>query len=300
MKKLYMTCLALLTALALLAISALAEAGDWTQGVLSDEAVAAEFPYHAIVDLGGASALIVSTTPDGFITSEDKAVVYVDDAGVAKAVLEVGGGGGVKFFANADEGALTHYSRLSGEEHIEVYHLSSGALEPVVTADRYAPHHYPEQDSEDTLWFKDGEAVSEAEGQALFDLYAAGDAIAYAGDPALAFEGRWGSGRCTIDIARQDDGSFQVHIGWGSSASEQAEWDYVCAYDVDGQRLVNTIPGTMAVVTYGEGGEVTDRAVEYEDGDATFAIDGEGMLTWDDAKENAAEGMRFERGAAID
>ena len=46
----------------------------------------------------------------------------------------------------------------------------------------------------------------------------------------------------------------------------------------------------------GEDGEVASRVTEYEDGAATFTIDGDGMLIWNDAKENAGDGMRFERG----
>ena len=170
-----------------LATAALAETaaegadGDWTMEILADEGVVAEYPYHARIDLNGdgAPVLIISTTAEDFITDEDSAVVYLCADGEPKAVLEVGGGGGDRFFADLDAHILTHYSRLSGEAHIEVYRVENGALKLVTRADYYAPHHDPEQDSEESLWFQDGEAIPEAEGQALFDLYAGDDAISY-------------------------------------------------------------------------------------------------------------------------
>ena len=109
------------------------------------------------------------------------------------------------------------------------------------------------------------------------------------------FIGRWMSGRCTIGIVGRDDGSFQVNITWGNSASEQVEWRYDCAYDGERKALYSYEPGTKATVTYGEDGEIVSSVEEYGDGEATFAIDGDGMLIWNDAKENAAADMRFER-----
>ena len=146
--------------------------------IAKDERILAEYPYHAFIDLNGdgVPVLIISTTEDDFITDADRAAVYVYADGEAKNVLEVGGGGGDIFYANLDEKTLTHFSRLSGERHIEVFHVEDGALKPVTHADYYGPHHYPEQDSEDPLYFQDYAPVAEAEGETLFELYTAEDA----------------------------------------------------------------------------------------------------------------------------
>ena len=151
---------------------------DWYMAVLADERILDVYPYHAFIDLNGdgVPVLIISTTEDDFITDADRAAVYVYADGEAKNVLEVGGGGGDIFYANLDEKTLTHFSRLSGEGHIEVFHVEDGALKPVTHADYYGPHHYPEQDSEEPLYFQDDAPVAEAEGEAMFELYTAEDA----------------------------------------------------------------------------------------------------------------------------
>lgn len=151
---------ALLIAVMCLATVAVAETaagadGDWTMNILADERLIAEYPCHASIDLNGdgVPVLIISTTENDFISVEDRAVVYVYAEGEPKAVPEVGGSGGDRFFANPDERALTHYSRLSGEKHIAVYRVGNGALEQVTKVDRYSPHHTPERDSGETLCF---------------------------------------------------------------------------------------------------------------------------------------------------
>ena len=68
------------------------------------------------------------------------------------------------------------------------------------------------------------------------------------------------------------------------------------AYDDARKCLVTYVPGAKATVTYAENGETSDWRTEYEDGDATFAIDDADMLIWNDLKEDAGKDMRFERG----
>ena len=113
---------------------------------------------------------------------------------------------------------------------------------------------------------------------------------------AQAFVGRWGQGRCTIDITEGETGDYHVNITWGSSASENVAWDYDCVYDGETKLLSSYAPGVKRVLTWNENGEIADTQVEYEDGEAAFSIDDEDRLRWDDKKENAAGDMRFERG----
>ena len=119
------------------------------------------------------------------------------------------------------------------------------------------------------------------------------------GEGAERFAGRWGCGRATIDIFSAEDGTFDVTVTWSSSAWEQGEWRYRCAYDSETGQLKSDAYGTMADVTYSGDGDVASSVIVYTDGQATFAIDADGMLIWNDLKENAAEGMRFERGVIL-
>lgn len=190
MKGIFLKLLALALATAcLLAAAALAEApemaegadSDWYMDVLADESILAEYPYHAFLDVNGngVPVLIVSTTEDKFIGFDDKAVVYLYSEGAPKAVLEVGGGGGDVFYCNLDEHALTHYSRISGEEHICVYHVNGDALEPAIRADSYDAHHAPDEDNAEAIYLKDGEAVDEAAFREVSELYALDNAVYY-------------------------------------------------------------------------------------------------------------------------
>ena len=85
---------------------------------------------------------------------------------------EIGEAGGDRFYWNPEEHTITWFHRLSGESHIEVYALKDGELETITTADSYGPHHYPEKDNPDPLFFQDGEEISAGEIEALMDAYA--------------------------------------------------------------------------------------------------------------------------------
>ena len=143
----------------------------------------------------------------------------------------------------------------------------------------------------DVLFWNDSEGLAKR-----FELVRLSVAEEEEWNEAQAFLGRWGYGRATIDILPNDDAAYHVEITWANSAAEVVEWNYDCCYDADTKRMKNYEPGVKAVVTYGVDGEITDRKVEYEDGEASFYMDGEDILIWEDAKENAGEDIRFERG----
>ena len=106
-----------------------------------------------------------------------------------------------------------------------------------------------------------------------------------------AFVGDWMCDRASIYID-EDDNVYNVHITWGSSAFERAVWDYTCVLDPATGALTGV--GKESTETYNDSGELTATDVVYTDGAAIFAIDGDALL-WNDAKENVAEGMRFQR-----
>ena len=150
--------------------------------ILADEAMLEKYPYHAFVDINGngVPVLLISTTQESFIGDEDSCVVYLYDKGAPKQVMEVGVGGGDVFFCNLDMRTLTHYSRLSGEEHIEIYHPMNGALELVTKADFYSPGHGLADGSNEAVYLQDGEPITEAEADLLRGDYATDNAITYA------------------------------------------------------------------------------------------------------------------------
>lgn len=187
MKKILTLVLAMLFALtamtASLAETVMAEGADsdWYMDVLADEAVIAEYPYHAFVDINGngVPVLLIATTQNSFVGADDKGIVYLYDQGAPKQVMTFGEAGGDIFYANKDEHTLTHYSRLSGEAHIEVYKAVDGALELVTKLDTYQPFHGPEGDNAEPLCLQDDQQITEAEADALIATYATDNAITY-------------------------------------------------------------------------------------------------------------------------
>ena len=111
---------------------------------------------------------------------------------------------------------------------------------------------------------------------------------------AEAFEGVWQCDRATAALYWEEEG-FKVLITWGSSAWEETEWEYSCYYNEEDHTLSAVPFGTRTEVVYGEDGEPVSATEAYNDGEAVFSLDADGCLLWQDLKENAGEGMRFEK-----
>ena len=111
---------------------------------------------------------------------------------------------------------------------------------------------------------------------------------------AAVYEGAWQCGRASMDVNWEEEG-FRVLIRWGSSAWEHTEWEYSCYYHEDDNSLVSMPFGIRTEYVYGEDGEIASVTDVYDDGEATFLLDEEGCLIWQDEKENAGEGMRFKK-----
>ena len=118
----------------------------------------------------------------------------------------------------------------------------------------------------------------------------------YAPMPAEAavFEGVWQCGRASIEMYWEEEG-FRVLICWGSSAWEHTEWEYSCFYHEESNTLVSMPFGTRTEIVYGDDGELVSATEVYNDGDASFALTEDGFLTWMDEKENAGDGLLFEK-----
>lgn len=108
------------------------------------------------------------------------------------------------------------------------------------------------------------------------------------------YSGAWICGRASMEIALEDSG-YKVFISWPSGAAEVSEWEYSCVYSFVSDALEAMPFGIRTDLIYGEDGEIASSNVIYEDGEATFSLDENGYLLWQDAKEDAGKDMRFER-----
>jgi len=113
-------------------------------------------------------------------------------------------------------------------------------------------------------------------------------------EAAAVYEGTWVCDRASIEIVWEEEG-FRVAIAWGSSAFENTEWEYSCFYHEEDNTLVAMPTGSRTEFTYDDNGEVKSFSVVYDDGEATFSLDENGFLIWNDAKEGAGKDMLFER-----
>lgn len=126
------------------------------------------------------------------------------------------------------------------------------------------------------------------------DFVAAEDDAVPQPEAAKAFDGVWQCGRASIEMYWEEEG-FRVLIAWGGSAWEHSEWQYSCYYHEEDNTVVSMPFGTRTEYVYGEDGALVSATEAYNDGAATFLLDEEGYLIWQDEKENAGEGMRFEK-----
>ncbi|MBO6115274.1 MAG: hypothetical protein J6P57_09495 [Lachnospiraceae bacterium] len=99
--------------------------------------------------------------------------------------------------------------------------------------------------------------------------------------------------RATIMIASSGGDAVNVDITWGSSAFLSAEWTITGTFNPSDTSITYT-NGILKYVEYAEDGSSQEEIV-YTDGSGSFVFDmSSNSLRWNDAKENAAEGMVFE------
>jgi len=152
--------------------------------------------------------------------------------------------------------------------------------------------------SDAVFYFKDGLLIWDDKNEGLDDgmvfQRTAGENEEPMPAEAAAFEGVWQCDRATIAMYGEEEG-FNVLITWGSSAWEYTEWDYSCFYHDEDSTLVSMPFGTRTDLVYDENGDIASADEVYNDGEAVFSLDEEGKLIWQDQKENAGDGMRFEK-----
>lgn len=108
--------------------------------------------------------------------------------------------------------------------------------------------------------------------------------------PAEDYVGIWNCGRCTITISKAKD-VYKANIIWGSSAFENAEWNYNCHYDEESATLVCDSDATLVNHKYNDTGKDKKTTV-YKDGSGSFKVRG-GVLRWTDEKEDAGKELYF-------
>lgn len=106
------------------------------------------------------------------------------------------------------------------------------------------------------------------------------------------FVGEWLCDDASIYID-EEDGVFDIYIMWIINDTEEDIWEYTCTLDAQTGAL--TGEGKKSHEVIDEEGEIVSNEEIYTDGSATFALE-DGALIWADAKEDVAQGMRFERG----
>ena len=103
----------------------------------------------------------------------------------------------------------------------------------------------------------------------------------------------WACDRAVIRMYWEEEG-YRVAVEWSSSAWENSVWEYNCHYHADENALVSLPFGIRTDYVYDDAGNIVNANVIYEDGQAKFFLDADGKLIWQDEKENAGDGMRFE------
>lgn len=107
--------------------------------------------------------------------------------------------------------------------------------------------------------------------------------------------GTWGAERCSIEISKVSNNTFDVLIHWGSSAFEYEQWKYTCNFNEENGHLICSDSGVREKVTLTDEEGASEKVTkEYSDGKAEFYIK-DGYLIWNDKKENAGEDMKFEK-----
>ena len=123
-------------------------------------------------------------------------------------------------------------------------------------------------------------------------------------NPTEAFVGRWADpvyGRASLSIipadvedAAEDGYFYDIGIIWGDSVDSVGIWRMTALWDAQARSLAYE-GGTMALVTYDENGEIRETDVQWDDAEGAFTLNEEGILLWNDSREERSTEFRLER-----
>ena len=106
------------------------------------------------------------------------------------------------------------------------------------------------------------------------------------------YSSEWADGFTNMKIYAEEE-HWRVLI---DSADGSLEWDYCCRYDEEQKRLISLDTDNLKTeIRIDEEGSEIERNELYNDGSASFFLNEEGKLIWDDEKEDAGAGFFFEK-----
>lgn len=114
-------------------------------------------------------------------------------------------------------------------------------------------------------------------------------------DHSAEFVGEWWdtySQRCAMTIECNNGVYYYIDINWGSSAWDNTHWSFTGTYDRNRNGIVYS--GSQIQEYYSDNGNVQETLI-YTDGEGLLFIGDDGMMYWEDYKENAGDECVFER-----
>ncbi len=108
---------------------------------------------------------------------------------------------------------------------------------------------------------------------------------------SMVYDSVWIADGVKLD-AVCEDGGFRVSV-IRQNLDDRTTWEYSPLYDAEAGTLVDVGSGLKTYEKLDENGEVTETKVEYEAGSATFTLNENGTLTWNDGMEDAGKGLAF-------
>lgn len=106
------------------------------------------------------------------------------------------------------------------------------------------------------------------------------------------YVGSWASDDCTLLIVHMYDdyNLFNCIVTRLDGGNKGTRWIYdACAYDDVGRALSSFELGMCFDITVDDAGELLSSEQIYDDGAASFALDGDGKLVWTDFKQTPGE-----------
>lgn len=112
-------------------------------------------------------------------------------------------------------------------------------------------------------------------------------------NPVMNVIGDYASGRASIHIDAGEGHAASASVSWSSSAAEHSEWTMSGTFNSDTHTFEYT-GCTKKNFVYAEDGSVESEETVYTDGTGRMVFSEDPLsLTWEDDKENAADGMTF-------
>ena len=112
-------------------------------------------------------------------------------------------------------------------------------------------------------------------------------------NPVMNVIGHYRCERATMVVEPEGSENAKISVTWGGSAWERAEWSMSGRFDPETMSVSYT-DGVKKIVSYNEDGAIASEETVYTDGTGLITFDSERWaLTWQDDREQAAEGMVF-------